>query len=718
VPNPERIQPPLYYLTMAGALKLSNSTLQGFRYPEQNPYWAYGTSGLNYALHPLDPPPADRAIAVSLRFLRFFSLLITLPGIAFTYRAARALWWHGLMGKARPLTAKRHLLQEPAPSVGIAILAVTALVALWPQAVFNSAVVGNDGVASMFGALITWLVLARRPHEGRRKTMLGLLAALGAVITGAAVKLNLILLAAPIGLAVLLTASPILIATVLGVGAVALSGLLFVLQSSPAILIPLFRRGNAGQSFVETLLYRLSDSSTPQFVSQALRYGLDSSFGLFGWGNVALPQTLNTGYQVCLGLAVMGLLTVGGRVVLRRWDARTFGNRGQVLLLLTVVGAVISGAVVLASFYYSIHLVPGRYLLPALPAFAALLVIGWQALFLRPLRWAAVGALIIIDAFIPASVFGRAYGIPPAVDAAAISNQLSPAVALAPDIYLMGWGLPQRDVYVGDDFALDLFLRADAPVTVRYTYKVEVVGPDGQGYALLVTLPGAGNYLSTDWTPGRIFRDRVTLQVRSDYPAPGVGHFRLSVLPGPLVANAPPSAAKVFAEFGAIAVHTRTEPAAPIPADRAAVFREAMLLRGLRVTIPDPKQAMIQMVWEVRDRLPDGTYFIHVRCMDACPDPGGLLAAQKDSPPYAGAYPTSAWLPGEFVADTVVIDLPARMPAGRYPIRIGVYNTGDKVRWPIHYAVPAAAPDNTLIVGLLVVAPDGSRQFQATYPEP
>lgn len=719
-PSPERIQPPLYYLVLAGALRLSGSALEGYRPPEQNPYFAYGTAGLNYALHPLRIAPADRAIEVSLLFTRFVTLLITLPGVAFAYRAARAVWRGGGWGRRS----------------GLPIM-VAAIVALWPQAIFNSSVVSNDGPALLFGALVTWLILALRPREGQRWALLRLIAALGAVLIGMLVKLNLILLAVPVVLAALLTVSPLLIVSVLGLGAASLTGALLLLQTNPAILIPLFRQDGSGNSFFSTMLNRLADPGLGTFLGQSVEYGLNSSFGLFGWGNIPLPGAVQAVYVAVIGVGALGLLALVVRAALRRADRGLFGRPAQWLLLMAVVGAVLAGALVLAVFYMSIHLVPGRYLLPALPAFAILLLLGWRALRLRRVLWAALPLLVSIDLIIPVAVIGPPFEIPPAVAEVDIPNRIpgaDPNVAagaeLAPGIFLLGWALPAPEVYVGEDFTLDLYVRAVARPTDRIVYKVEVVGPDGEGYALLETIPGAGTYLSTDWTPGRLFRDRVMVRIRQDYPTPGIGYFRVSLmsqppiipysggivqLPAPAGALSQPPR---YAQFGRVVVHNRAVPGLLIPSAQAALFRDGLLLRGMSLSLPDRRTLRLDLTWEVRARLPDGTLFVHVRCGDACPTPGSLLAAQKDSPPRGGLSPTSIWLPGEFVTDPVLVALPDALPEGTYPIQIGWYDStgAAPVRWPIRYAAAIRAADDILGVGTLSVAADGSRSVQTTYP--
>src|SRR5258708_38010837 len=51
-PNPERIQPPLYYLALAAFLRFSGSGLVRLHVTEQNPQFYFNDHQIAYALHP------------------------------------------------------------------------------------------------------------------------------------------------------------------------------------------------------------------------------------------------------------------------------------------------------------------------------------------------------------------------------------------------------------------------------------------------------------------------------------------------------------------------------------------------------------------------------------------------------------------------------------------------------------------------------------------
>jgi hypothetical protein len=79
--------------------------------------------------------------------------------------------------------------------------------------------------------------------------------------------------------------------------------------------------------------------------------------------------------------------------------------------------------------------------------------------------------------------------------------------------------------------------------------------------------------------------------------------------------------------------------------------------------------------------------FVHVL------DPSGQhVVAQRDAEPKNGDAPTTSWVPGEVLEDAYALDLPGGLPAGEYPVEIGVYDprSGDRLN--------LASGDNHLVL--------------------
>jgi len=63
-------------------------------------------------------------------------------------------------------------------------------------------------------------------------------------------------------------------------------------------------------------------------------------------------------------------------------------------------------------------------------------------------------------------------------------------------------------------------------------------------------------------------------------------------------------------------------------------------------------------------------------------DPAGNVIAQYDGHPQSGDYPTSQWLPGELIADSYPVIIPADAP-GPYQIYLGFYDEATLTRLPV-----------------------------------
>ncbi len=76
----------------------------------------------------------------------------------------------------------------------------------------------------------------------------------------------------------------------------------------------------------------------------------------------------------------------------------------------------------------------------------------------------------------------------------------------------------------------------------------------------------------------------------------------------------------------------------------------------------------------------DRPYTIFLQLLDA----QGQVVSSWDSQPFHGLYPTDLWSPGEVIADTFLLPLPAGgLPSGRYRLITGFYNFDTGQRLPL-----------------------------------
>ncbi len=80
--------------------------------------------------------------------------------------------------------------------------------------------------------------------------------------------------------------------------------------------------------------------------------------------------------------------------------------------------------------------------------------------------------------------------------------------------------------------------------------------------------------------------------------------------------------------------------------------------------------------------------------------PDGQLYGQQDQQPGGGQFPTSGWLPGEYIADSYTVPLAADAPPGAYQLAIGLYDAATGQRLPVSGG--NCQPDVCLLPGLTV----------------
>jgi len=94
-------------------------------------------------------------------------------------------------------------------------------------------------------------------------------------------------------------------------------------------------------------------------------------------------------------------------------------------------------------------------------------------------------------------------------------------------------------------------------------------------------------------------------------------------------------------------------------------FGSAIWLRSYEIQAED-STLTVRLAWQPDDYIFESlTYFVHVLH-------DGALVAQHDSLPGSGAYPTDWWAPGEFINETITIDI-SGLEAGEYVVTTGFY---------------------------------------------
>lgn len=104
-------------------------------------------------------------------------------------------------------------------------------------------------------------------------------------------------------------------------------------------------------------------------------------------------------------------------------------------------------------------------------------------------------------------------------------------------------------------------------------------------------------------------------------------------------------------------------------------------------------KAQVVLYWQSSEPSQrDLTAFLHLY------DDKGNLVSQEDSQPVHGTFPTREWGKGEIVVDTRELPIPAGLPAGEYPVVVGLYDSETKGRIPIVNSQSTVMEDNRALL--------------------
>lgn len=664
----EATQPPLYYL-LAALPVLAVDTSDGLA-PIVNPYATRGTGegGVNFAVH--DPSVEGfpwRGTVLAAHLIRFVSILVGTLGCLATYALTRFLWPDQL-------------------AVSLGALAIHAFA---PQFLFINSVITNDVLVSCLGGWALYfaarLVLAE--PSARDIVGLGLTTAL-AVLTKYTALALLPLVAVAVGVVIWRAwrAGRMRGRLVrwLAVGIVTLVLLLGAWfwrnWRTTGHLLPRFRQQI--QLLAEQGLLRGLDWAN---LPRLLRYAFQTFWASFGWGNVGPPRWV----FVCLA-AICGLACLG--VVLGIWRER---KRTRVL----AVGLLLLDCLLLIALplYQELRrggvLLRGRYLLPAMPAVAALLAWGlsrWIAARGRAVVMAVLaGVMLAAAVWVPWGLLAPAYAAPPLLSEAEIPESAERLGAVfGGKAEIVAYDLWPEVVSPGDGLAVTLWWRALAPMKRSFTIGVHLVTADDQPYAAVAHYPGGGNFATTLWRPGDLFKETYWLTVADDMPTPIMGRIAVAMYvddekqPHLAVTDPQGNAVGHAARFGRLAVRSKVASAGAPEVEAAYTLREEgggqlslLGYDGGAAAGPLGRDVLVRLYWSVDVPLQrEYTVFAHLW------DTTGRFVWGDDGPPAAGLYPTDLWAAGETVVDERRLRLPSSLPVGRYRLLVGLYDLSSNRR--------------------------------------
>ena len=204
----------------------------------------------------------------------------------------------------------------------------------------------------------------------------------------------------------------------------------------------------------------------------------------------------------------------------------------------------------------------------------------------------------------------------------------------------------------------------------NYNYSLRLINGDGNWLAQLDMQPGYGFLPSSGWPVGVEVNDWMSMSLPQnllpDQPLALVLHLY----------QTESGAAVLTRRLGDLTLQEgqlsfqENEPVFSMPDELTpltAVFGETIRLHGYQFE-RSGTTLRLTLYWEaLTSEQPDFTRFVHLFDPDT-----EVVLSQNDGQPRNNSYPTSQWLAGEIVADTITLDL-TDVPPGTYEIGIGLY---------------------------------------------
>jgi hypothetical protein len=273
---------------------------------------------------------------------------------------------------------------------------------------------------------------------------------------------------------------------------------------------------------------------------------------------------------------------------------------------------------------------------------------------------------------------------------------------LLPGLTLLGFEtLPGSSVRSGDQVGASLIWQAgEAPPTQDLAMALTVKAAEGDEEIALAEPVGlAGGYPSSQWQAEEVLRGWLTARIPPQLD-PGTYKLRLR-----LTEPEKEVALLSIGEFQIEGWPRNFDPPQPQRALEADFGGQATLV-GLDLANLDPQIAKVSLTpgnslqitlyWRAEATFEQNyTAFVHLI------GPDGRLYGQVDQAPGAGAFPTTGWLPGEYLADSYTIPIAANAPSGDYQIEIGLYNADTGQRLEVN-RINGQQDDKVLLPGLTV----------------
>lgn len=261
-------------------------------------------------------------------------------------------------------------------------------------------------------------------------------------------------------------------------------------------------------------------------------------------------------------------------------------------------------------------------------------------------------------------------------------------IALGGGLTLLADQIDASSVLPGDALPVTLLWTTTAPLApTQITLRLQAANG---GTVTQDESPIAGGLDPARWPIGGMIREQRRLVVPAD-AAPGQFTLLLDTSAGGRTDLGPVTIAGVKREF--------QPPTSANPLEASFEDILGLVGYGLSSTTVHPGDTLtVTLDWQAIH--PTATsYRVFVHALDA----SNNVLAQWDGVPRDWAYPTSAWLPGEFVRDQYPLRLPVEIPPGAVTLEVGWYDATSGKRLTVERA--GGASEDRVILQTVRVEP-------------
>ncbi len=265
----------------------------------------------------------------------------------------------------------------------------------------------------------------------------------------------------------------------------------------------------------------------------------------------------------------------------------------------------------------------------------------------------------------------------PPVDPAALPVQLTMDATFGKSARLIGYSLGSAPFQSGETLPLTLFWESRAAGPGPLLVSIQLKDNAGQPVVIHEQPPIRP---TTDWLPGTLLRDPHDVSLPATLP-PGTYHLVVGLLtPDKTLLDVSGGKQVELTTLTTVDRPHNFEPPQP-QIELAVNFNNQIKLVGLDTAASSlqPGDALpVTLHWRAQ-ATPDKSWTVFVHLLNE----QGDIVAQQDQVPGAGRFPTTGWLPEEYIIDPYTLHLPADGPPGEYRLEIGLYDPNDFSRLPV-----------------------------------